>query len=208
LSPAPTPPCGSPIARPSCSRAEYRLLLRQDDADRRLAARGAAAGLVAAEDLERAEARARAVEALKGALEHLRWPEAPERTLAAHLRRPEVQLADLVERMPELALLAPAPDVVATAEADVKYAGYVTRQEESVERLRRAESTLIPADLDLAALPGLRREARERLLTLRPATLGAAARISGINPPDLALLAVHVERHRRAMAGDRELPQR
>jgi len=119
-----------------------------------------------------------------------------------------VHLADLVERVPELALLAPPPDVVATAEADVKYAGYVTRQEASVERLRRAESTLIPADLDLAGLPGLRREARERLLTLRPATLGAAARISGINPPDLALLAVHVERHRRqrALAGDRELP--
>jgi tRNA uridine 5-carboxymethylaminomethyl modification enzyme len=82
------------------SRAEYRLLLRQDDADRRLAERGAAVGLVAAEDLARARARAGAVEALKRALEHLRWPDAPERTLAAHLKRPEVRLAELVERVP------------------------------------------------------------------------------------------------------------
>ncbi len=183
------------------SRAEHRLLLRQDDADRRLARRGGAIGLVGAEGVLRAETRARAIDALRLALETLRHPHHPGRTLAEHLRRPEILLADLVATTPALSDLAPPDDVITTVEADVKYEGYIQRQRDSVERLRRAEGTLIPPDLDLARVSGLRREAREKLLQLRPATLGAAARIAGVNPPDLALLAVHIERHRRERAG-------
>jgi tRNA uridine 5-carboxymethylaminomethyl modification enzyme len=134
-------------------------------------------------------------------LETLRDPDDRTRDLAAVLRRPEVDLAALAARVPELAPFADEPDVLVTAEADVKYAGYVERQRQSVERLKRDEETLIPSDLDLASLAGLRREAREKLVALRPATLGAAGRIAGVNPPDLALLAVHVERHRRSAGG-------
>jgi tRNA uridine 5-carboxymethylaminomethyl modification enzyme len=185
------------------SRAEYRLLLRQDDADRRLVPRAAEVGLVDAETVKRADWRRASVEVLRRALDTLRVPGPGGRTLAAELRRPAVTLRGLLASHPALASFAEAPaDVLTTVEADVKYEGYVTRQHESVERLRRQEETLIPADLDLSRVKGLRGEARERLVTLRPATLGAAARISGINPPDLALLAVHVERHRRERAAD------
>jgi len=183
------------------SRAEHRLLLRQDDADRRLAERGAALGLVAPEDLARARARAARVAELVALLEHARLAGEPGRTLAAHLRRPEVTLAALAAAEPALAPFVGEPDVLVTAEADVKYAGYVERQRAAVARLAREEATPIPPDLDLAALSGLRQEAREKLVALRPATLGAARRIAGVNPPDLALLAVHVERHRRARSG-------
>lgn len=179
------------------SRAEYRLLLRQDDADRRLTERGAVIGLVGREQLERARARKRVVDELTHLCENLRAPDDPSRSLAAHLRRPEVTLAALVHTVPELAPFAGEPDVLLTAEADVKYAGYVERQHAAIERTRRDEGTLIPPELDLAALGGLRREAREKLIALRPATLGAAGRIAGVNPPDLALLSVHIERHRR-----------
>ena len=179
------------------SRAEYRLLLRQDDADRRLCERGASVGLVGEDELARARARTARVAALTRLLETQRLEEDPQRTLAVHLRRPEVTLAALAERVPALLPFADEPDVLTTAEADVKYAGYVERQRTAVERLARDEATLIPPDLDLAQLSGLRREAREKLVALRPATLGAAGRIAGVNPPDLALLAVHIERHRR-----------
>jgi tRNA uridine 5-carboxymethylaminomethyl modification enzyme len=182
------------------SRAEHRLLLRQDDADRRLAERGAVFGLVGQADLERARARSARVRALVALLEGTRLPADPQRTLAAHLRRPEVNLASLVAAEPLLAPFADQPDVLLTAEADVKYAGYVDRQRVAVERMAREEATLIPPDLDLARVAGLRLEAREKLAVLRPATLGAASRIAGVNPPDLALLAVHIERHRRERA--------
>jgi tRNA uridine 5-carboxymethylaminomethyl modification enzyme len=82
-------------------------------------------------------------------------------------------------------------------EADVKYAGYVERQKKDVERSRRQETTEIPADFDFAAVSGLKIEARQQLAKLRPRTLGAAGRIAGVNPPDVALLAIHVERARR-----------
>jgi len=179
------------------SRAEYRLLLRQDDADRRLTRRGAEIGLVEPAGLARLEARERSLEVLRRTLESLRVPGQPERSLAEHLRRPEVRRAELVAGSEALRVLAPGSDVLTTVEADVKYAGYVQRQRDDVERMRRTEATLIPADLDLARVSGLRREAREKLLALKPASLGAAARISGVNPPDVALLAVHIERHRR-----------
>src|SRR5262249_51414479 len=151
----------------------------QDDADRRLCQRGAAVGLIGAAQLARANARARRVDELTRVLATLRAPEDPSRALATHLRRPEGTLAALARELPELAPGAAAADVLTTVEADVKYSGYVERQRTAVERLRRDEATLIPAELDLASVGGLRREAREKLLALKPATLGAAGRIAG-----------------------------
>ncbi len=183
------------------SRAEYRLLLRQDNADRRLTARAAAFGLVGAEQAaltaERLERVDRAVALLDATVDRDHAP----KKLADTLRRPEVDYATLAARVPALAELDLPSDLATSVEADVKYAGYVDRQRLEVERMRRQEQTEIPNDFDVSELVGLRAEAKEKLIGLRPRTLGAAGRIPGINPPDVALLAVHLERHRRANAG-------
>ncbi|MEW6072228.1 MAG: tRNA uridine-5-carboxymethylaminomethyl(34) synthesis enzyme MnmG [Planctomycetota bacterium] len=183
------------------SRAEFRLLLRQDDADRRLVPRAAAAGLAGPGALARLAARERRIAALADLLHATRHPDAGGKTLAEHLRRPEVSLAGV---LPLLGPAAPAdldPDDAATVEADIKYAGYIERQERDVARMRERESIEIPAAFDFAGLTGLRKEAREKLERLRPRTLGAAGRIAGINPPDVALLSVHLERRRRGEGG-------
>lgn len=180
------------------SRAEYRLLLRQDNAERRLTARAASIGLVGAEQAEltrgRLESVDRAVELLEGTVDR---EHAPKR-LSDTLRRPEVGYGDLAARVPALAALDLTSDLATSVEADIKYAGYVDRQRLEVARMRRQEQTEIPPDLDVSALVGLRAEAKEKLIEMRPRTLGAAGRIPGVNPPDVALLAVHVERQRRS----------
>ena len=180
------------------SRAEYRLLLRQDNADRRLTRRAFELGLAGEEALARLESRELRLEEGRALLAATRGEGG--RTLLELLRRPEVSLAILAEGTPGLQELAQDPDLAVALEADVKYAGYVERQAKDVDRLRRQADLEIPVDLDLTGLVGLRAEAREKLTTLRPRTLGQAGRIPGINPPDVALLAVHVERYRRAHA--------
>ncbi len=182
------------------SRAEYRLSLRQDNADRRLVRRAHALGLAADAALARLAERERRMALARDVLETTRSRRDPARSLADVLRRPEVTLASLAAESPEVAALGLDADLGVALAADVKYAGYVERQRLEVERMRRGEETPIPGDLDLARVEGLRREAREKLAKLRPATLGAASRIAGINPPDVALLAIHVERHRRERA--------
>jgi len=187
------------------SRAEYRLLLRQDDADRRLVPRAHAIGLVDDAARTRLLGREARIDELKALLSSQRSSERHDQTLADELRRPEENLLSMFARYPELQA-APelfSPDVVTTVEADLKYAGYIDRQRKEVRRLKRQEATEIPSDLDLSEVPGLRREAREKIMTLRPATLGAASRIAGINPPDVALLSVLIERHRREAASSR-----
>ena len=87
-------------------------------------------------------------------------------------------------------------------EVDIKYSGYVARQEENVERLKSQDSVEIPGELVYLALKGLATEARDKLAKLRPCTLGAAGRIAGVRPPDVALLAIHVERWRREKAAN------
>ncbi len=177
------------------SRAEYRLLLRQDDADRRLVARAHAIGLADGAALARMQARVAVVVRTRALLDGLR--DASGKTAAARLLRPDVSMLDLEAELPALRALELDPATRTTVEADVKYAGYVERQLRDVERMRRDERTPIPAELDVSAIRGLGTEAREKLVTLRPATLGAAGRIAGVNPPDVALLAVHVEKWRR-----------
>ncbi|MEO0650184.1 MAG: tRNA uridine-5-carboxymethylaminomethyl(34) synthesis enzyme MnmG [Planctomycetota bacterium] len=182
------------------SRAEYRLLLRQDNADRRLTPRAAEIGLVDAERATRTAERTARIEHARSVLRATREEGGKRKTLEEVLLRPGESLPELARRHPALAALELDADLAVTIEADVKYAGYVERARADIERLERQESVEIPAGLELAGLKGLRNEAREKLELLRPRTLGAAGRIAGINPPDVALLAIHVERFRRAEA--------
>ncbi|MCX8071772.1 MAG: tRNA uridine-5-carboxymethylaminomethyl(34) synthesis enzyme MnmG [Candidatus Binatia bacterium] len=190
------------------SRAEYRLLLREDNADTRLAPLGRDIGVVGDEEWRRVEAKRCAVEREIERLEQtILYPtrETNERlralgtaeivnptTLAQLLRRPELSYESVCQLAPPLAELP--PDAVAQVEVDIKYAGYVRRQEEQIERLRKMEETPIPADLDFTTIPGLSREVQEKLSRVRPRSLGQAARVPGLTPAALALLSVHLRR--------------
>jgi tRNA uridine 5-carboxymethylaminomethyl modification enzyme len=171
------------------SRAEFRLLLRHDNADRRLTTIGRAAGLVADDRWQRLETKlaemARATELLQatrieGGL-----------TLEQLLRRPEVEWADVASRQPELAAIS--REAATQVTHDLKYAGYITRQEQQVERQRRLGDKRIPEQFDYARIRHLRHEAREKLSRVRPITLAQATRISGITPADVALVMAHLE---------------
>lgn len=190
-------------------RAEYRLLLRQDNADLRLAGPGYEAGLLPREAYEAVQRRRRAVEEELARLaatwlrpgddglnEQLRSRGLPELAHGANalqfLRRPEVDY-DLV------AAMAPPPEplppgVAEQVEIEAKYAGYIEKQQVEVARFRRLEDRRIPPDLDYGALSGLRTEAREKLASVRPATVGQATRLAGVNPADVSVLLVHLKR--------------
>jgi tRNA uridine 5-carboxymethylaminomethyl modification enzyme len=198
------------------SRAEYRLLLREDNADRRLSPMGVRLGLLG----EDAGARLREkTVAVSAELERLRQVMVPatvdiNRRLAEYDSAPithSVHALELLKR-PELGyemVLAIAGlertitlDQAAELEIDVKYSGYVRRQAEAVERFRRLEDTRIPDWLDYQRVNGLSTEVRERLASIRPASLGQAARMPGITPAAISLLAVHIKsaRDRRTQA--------
>jgi tRNA uridine 5-carboxymethylaminomethyl modification enzyme len=188
------------------SRAEHRLLLRGDTAEERLVPRAAEIGLVAKDAVARLEERLAAKERARRVLESVRSPAHGGKTLAELLKRPDVRFADLERGHAEVAALLLDPEVAESFEFDVKYSGYVERQAESVERLQRQEAVEIPTDLDFRSLSGLANEAVDKLSRFRPRTLGQASRIAGVRPPDVALLAVHVERRRREASRARETP--
>ena len=192
------------------SRSEYRLLHRQDNADRRLTPIGARVGLVPREQLARVEEKYRAVEAEIRRLEGTGVPGSPalnamleekgeapvtnSARLADLLRRPGVGYADLASfdtDRPEL------PETVTEAvEIQIKYAGYLARQEKQVEQFRQEESRLLPPDIDYNAIAGLRLEARQKLSQTRPVSLGQAGRISGVSPADIAVLMIWLEQNK------------
>jgi len=176
------------------SRAEYRLLLRHDNADRRLVARAAEVGLVGKERAECVSAKERAIESVIRTLGRARDPE--NKPWLEVLRRPEESFDSVAAAagIPELDGLS--VECREAVEIDIKYEGYIARQAGDVARMSRQESTEIPRDLDYSQLDGLGNEAREKLLDLRPRTLGAASRIEGIRPPDVALIGIHVARLR------------
>jgi tRNA uridine 5-carboxymethylaminomethyl modification enzyme len=193
------------------SRAEYRLSLREDNADLRLVEQGRAMGLIS-------DAQWASFEAKQTAIEHtlacLRATTISASTLAALglegtpqsgydlLRRPDAAIQDLVAVLPEL---TQQPDVVlAQAETQIKYEGYIARQALEVQRHQQQEQAEIPAGLDYAQVAGLSVEVRQKLAAHRPQTLGQASRISGVTPAAVSLLWIHLKRLRTSPQTDQE----
>jgi tRNA uridine 5-carboxymethylaminomethyl modification enzyme len=180
------------------SRAEFRLLLRSDNADRRLTPLARQLGLV---DDATAGAVQHKEHRIRAALRLLDLHRRDGRTLTEMLRRPEVDATGLLASEPVFAPLELSPADLAEIEAEVKYAGYVARQQIEVDRLKRMEHRRIPAAFDYDALPGLSNEARARLRQRRPLTLGEAARIPGVRPVDVQLVLVLLSRRDHASGG-------
>ena len=188
------------------ARAEYRLLLRQDNADLRLTELSYRAGLATRERYERMLEKRRGVEALLEELQSKRLSQEAASLATGQQERSGAGALELLKRegvdyarlrAAELSLPEAAEDVVEQVEITVRYEGYLARQEAQVEQFRRAEGLVLPKDLDYMALTGLRIEARQKLSALRPPTLGAASRISGVSPGDVAVLLIELERRRR-----------
>jgi tRNA uridine 5-carboxymethylaminomethyl modification enzyme len=172
------------------SRAEYRLLLRHDNADRRLTPIGRRVGSVGNADWERYEGKERGIAELQ---EYLKKHRSDGDSLETWLRRTGVEWADLCARHPALREWDSRPDVIEQVMVEAKYSGYVERQAAEVERFRRMEDRRIPPQFDYSAVPQLRAEAREKLTRVRPTSLGQAGRISGITPADLAVLLFYLQ---------------
>jgi tRNA uridine 5-carboxymethylaminomethyl modification enzyme len=170
------------------SRAEHRLALRHDNADRRLTPVAAAVGLVDATRIARLAAKTSGIEATVALLAGTRVEGV---TLFDRLRRPEVGWRDCVAVLPSLESVP--PDVAAQVENDIRYAGYVKLERERIERQRSVSTRPIPSGFEYANVRHLRAEAREQLERIRPQTLGQAGRVRGITPADLALVLVHLE---------------
>jgi tRNA uridine 5-carboxymethylaminomethyl modification enzyme len=173
------------------SLAEYRLVLRHDNADRRLMPVGREAGLVPDAAWRRLQEKERQIAEVQAVLRRTRRG---HRTLEDILRRPEVAWQTLAAEVPGMAALGASPEAWEQVETEAKYAGYLARQQAQIDRARRMEEHPIPADLDYAAIGQLRVEAREKLARVRPRSLGQAARIAGIGPADLAVLMIHLGR--------------
>ena len=173
------------------SLAEYRLLLRHDNADRRLTPIGREVGLVSDEAWRRFQEKDRQIRAAQDVLRRVRRG---GRLLEDILRRPEVTWQTLAAEAPGLAALGLSPEAGEQVEIEAKYAGYLVRQEAQIGRARRMEERPIPESLDYAAVSHLRPEAREKLSRIRPRSIGQAARIPGVSPSDLAVLMIHLGR--------------
>lgn len=199
------------------SRAEYRLLLRQDNADLRLREKGYQAGLVSREQYEQVLEKQRRItqeiqrlrsvtvgagrEVLAFLEERGSAPLKTAASLAELMCRPELDYGALAPLDPDR---APLPeDVIRQVEIEIKYEGYIARQRRQVEQFKKMESRRIPPDLDYDRIPSLRLEARQKLKQQRPLSLGQASRISGVSPADISVLLVYLEQNRQRDAAER-----
>ncbi|SDT10629.1 tRNA uridine-5-carboxymethylaminomethyl(34) synthesis enzyme MnmG [Pseudomonas oryzae] len=189
------------------SRAEYRLILREDNADLRLTEKGRELGLVderrwaafceKREGIEREEQRLKSTWVRPGTAQgeaiaaRFGTPLAHEYNLHNLLARPEIDYAALTEITGEA---VDNPQVAEQVEIRIKYAGYIDRQQEEIERLRASENTVLPDDIDYAAIGGLSKEIQGKLSSARPQTLGQASRIPGVTPAAVSLLLIHLKK--------------
>ena len=189
------------------SRSEYRLLHRQDNADQRLTKIGASIGLVPPERLRQVEEKYEAVRRERNRLEATgiagsdslnamleakgSAPVLNSARLADLLRRPEIGYEDIAPFDADRPALSKA--VTEEVEIQIKYAGYLLRQEKQVEEFKKEEARLLPADLDYESIGGLRLEARQKLSQIRPLSIGQAGRISGVSPADIGVLLIYLE---------------
>lgn len=193
------------------SRAEYRLLLRQDNADLRLRKKGYQAGLIDEETYQRSVEKEKQIQEEINRIEHVNigasekvqsllesfgsTPLKSGTTLAELIRRPELSyeaVAPIDENRPELSW-----DVKEQVDINVKYDGYIKRQLRQVEQFKKLEAKKIPADIDYEKVGSLRIEARQKLEMYRPVSIGQASRISGVSPADISVLLVYMEQYGR-----------
>jgi tRNA uridine 5-carboxymethylaminomethyl modification enzyme len=192
------------------SLAEYRLLLRQDNADRRLGIYGRELGLISEERYEKIQRKWDGIEAEIAGLQDWRLVPSEVVNLALHemgstptkqvvtgeelLRRPEIKYGQLVALGWESDLGEELQDLV---ETEIKYAGYIRKERRSVERFRAMETRTLPEWIDYAKVVGLSKEAEEKLTEVRPGSLGQASRIAGVSPADISVLMVFLEHRGR-----------